>query len=121
MNKTYQFIILCIIFLASCDTRMQPVDDLKDFAEELKENSNKYTDEDWKEALNNYEKIQSEISANKYSDNELKEIGSLKVQCASYFTKSMIKNIKSMLHDAFFEVKGAAESIQSSIDSTDGF
>ncbi len=54
-------LVLSCIGLCSCSSKQTPIDDLASLAEELTENGEEYTDEDWETAASEYAAIEEEL------------------------------------------------------------
>jgi peptidoglycan hydrolase CwlO-like protein len=116
MKKVLSLIGFVVLIFFSCNSKNEPIDDLKDLSLELQENSNNYTEKDWEEAKQEYENIDNQLKQYNYTDEELKEIGKLKSKCSTYFMKSYIKSIRKDIHNFSKEIEGAAEGVREVIN-----
>lgn len=79
--------------------------------------SDDYTEEDWKNAEQTYEVLKTDLEkySADYTDEELREIGRLKGQCAAIMTKYTIKEFKNEMKDAINEAAGIVEGFAKEI------
>ena len=106
--------VICALFVLctiSCHSKQAPINKLESFTEEIQNNAQDYTEEDWKASAEELEQIENEIEQYKseYTDAELKEIGRLKGICYVQFTKHSIKTFKNGIENAMKEVEGMLE------------
>ena len=71
------FMALSAMIFTSCNKQQEALDELRGFTEYLKENSDDFSKQDWKEAKLQYEDIVAQLEEYDYSDEELKEIGNV--------------------------------------------
>lgn len=112
MNIRTLFIAaLALIFMLSCDTKQRPIDQLTDFTEDLKANSQDYTEQEWQKVDKQLEQINIGLEKyqNQYTDAEKEHIGKLKGTCLWYETQHSVKNLKQGMKDAVKETKGMIE------------
>ena len=109
--------LLFTIFICSCNSKETPVDELDELTEEMTENSNEYSDDDWEEALSQYQQIEVALEKHRsdYTDEEIKEIGKKKGRCLALFAKRSAKDLKENLKDIIHEASGLIEGF------TEGF
>ncbi len=116
MKKGLFIILVCLTALiSSCSSKQTPINELSDLAEEISENGNNYTDEDWESAVEQFEGITEELEDYKYSDEEQKEIGKLKARVCFLFGSKYGKN---KLKQFFNELSGVMEELNDSLDMT---
>ncbi len=118
-------IIVCFLscfvsaFFSSCSSKQTPINNLANFVEELQQNSEVYAEEDWKNAEQTYEEIEIDLERyhSEYSDEEIREIGRLKGQCAAIMTKNVIKEFKNDMKDAINETAGFVEGFAKGVNN----
>lgn len=116
MKKGLFIILVCLTALmSSCNSKQSPVNELSDLAEEISENGNNYSDEDWEAAAEQFEGITEELEGYNYSDEEQKEIGKLKARVCFLFGSKYGKN---KLKQFFNEMSGAMEELNDSLNMT---
>ena len=106
--------VICALFVLctiSCHSKQTPINKLESFTEEIQNNAQDYTEDDWKASAEELEQIENEIEQYKseYTDAELKEIGRLKGICLAQFTKHSFKTFKDGFEDAMKEAEGLIE------------
>lgn len=109
MKKGLFIISVCLTALMSaCNSKQSAQNELADLAEELSENGDTYTDEDWESAAEEYEQIEADIEycKSEYTDAELREIGRGKGRCLAAFTKYATKKYKEDVEETMHEATG---------------
>ena len=113
MNNIYSFILILLIsfFISSCESKETPISDLDDLIEEISENSEEYSDEDWEEAALQYQHIEDVLEKyqSEYSDKELRCIGEKKGKCLAFFAKRSVKKLQKNMEDLMYEASGIVE------------
>lgn len=108
--------LLMAAIVVSCDEKQAALDELRDMAKELNDNAENMKAEDWEQAAIVYANIDSILSANDYTEEELKEIGRLQGECLGYFTKRSIKKVKEEAKKAASQVKGIFEGFKDAME-----
>jgi len=119
MKCAYRLIALIAIlslFISCMDLKINPLDKMESFTEELEQNSANYTQEDWDVAENQYELICEELDQYDYTDEELRHIGKLKGRCTAIFAKHVVSGVKRDLHRFGQEVEGFFEGVKEGLD-----
>lgn len=116
-TKIFAILFACSFLLMACATREErQVKSLQRFTVELKANSDRYTDEQWQQAINEYEQITESLKAGRYTDEERREIGKLKGQCIAIFAQYAIGAYERELKGATHELEGTLEGFFESFD-----
>ena len=104
------FISIFIVAL-SCNSKQDAISQLETLCEELQENGDKYTIDDWDAAIAEMNDIDDMIKQyqSEYSEEELKEIGRLKGLCLAHFTKNSAHSLKNQLKNVMKEAEGIFE------------
>ena len=107
-------LLICLAFILlmgikSCDSSQSAVKDLEVLLNEIEENYQFYTDEDWEAMSLSYSAIEEELAKYEYTDEELKEIGRLKGKCMGDLTKQSLKNLEKQIKDLTKELEGGIE------------
>jgi hypothetical protein len=110
--KKILILLVGILSLASCDPAEQAFKDFEKFIENLEQNAAIFTKEDWDKASLEYETIEKNISMQKYTDEQLREIGRLKGRYTVQRTKYSIQKSKQNVNDFFMEAGGFMQSIK---------
>ena len=105
--------------MIGCKSKQTPINKLENLTEEIQENAQNYTEEDWKATAEELELIENEIEQYKseYTDEELKEIGRLKGILLAQYTKYSIKSIKNGVESTIKEVEGVIDGFMKSFSS----
>ena len=116
--KTFRIIniLLVLVLMCSCDQKKSTISEYRDFAKELKANSEQYSEEDWEDAAKTFEKLEAKIEKCKFSAKEKKQLNKLRGQCAAYIVKSVSKQAKYQLEDAMEQVSDMAEGFNEALD-----
>ena len=109
-SRIITFLFICAISLIACTTREErQIKSLQRFTTELKNNSDRYTDEQWQQALDKYDQITESLKSGRYTDEERREIGKLKGLCIAIFTQYTLGSYERELRGATHELEGALE------------
>lgn len=98
---------MCIF--CSCNTKQSTMNELRDLANDLQENSQNYTGTEWEEAIIKYCELEELLAENTYTDEELKEIGRMKARCISVFVRAYVVGLKGYIHNVKKQLEGAME------------
>lgn len=110
------FFLMFIII--SCNHAESAVDDLKELIEDIEQNSDNYTKDEWDEKILLYSQMEEELLKYKYTDEELKEIGRLKGKYLGLLTKSNIDDLNEKINDFSKKVEGGIEGFLEIISNT---
>lgn len=92
--------------------QQDPLHQLEELTEELRQHHEEYTIADWKEVYARYEQIATEMEKYHYSSEEAEKIGKLEGECVGYFMKSAIKSLDGLGH----EIKGFFDGMNKSME-----
>ena len=109
-----RLLTICLTFIilfgiTSCDSSQSAIRDLEILLNEIEENHQSYTEEDWENMSLSYSAIEEELAKYEYTDEELKEIGRLKGKCIGYLTKQSLKDLEKQIEDLTKELEGGIE------------
>lgn len=109
-----RLLTICLTFMilfgiTSCDSSQSAIRDLEILLNEIEENHQSYTEEDWENMSLSYSAIEEELAKYEYTDEELKEIGRLKGKCIGYLTKQSLKDLEKQIEDLTKELEGGIE------------
>lgn len=97
--------------MVSCDKKKYAMNELEDLVKTIDEKGANYSNEEWEQVLEEYNRITDKMSEYDYSSKDAEHIGELKVQ----FAKKIIKyQVGSFLDDAkqyLLQIKGAIEGM----------
>lgn len=106
-------VIVMALFLAACATPEQKsLRSLQELYQELEQNHENYTLEDWDKAQTEYELLSTQIKGYQYTDEQLVEIGRLQGKCAAYLTKGYFKRLERGIIQAAGAIKGYMEGME---------
>lgn len=109
-----RLLTICLTFMilfgiTSCDSSQSAFRDLEILLNEIEENHQSYTEEDWENMSLSYSAIEEELAKYEYTDEELKEIGRLKGKCIGYLTKQSLNDLEKQIEDLTKELEGGIE------------
>lgn len=108
-------VLMSLLSLSSCQTKLSALSQLENFSYELRDNSDYYNLDDWKKAANQFQKIRNNINKHNYTSAERKQIGQLEGKCAGYFVTGVKNKVTNGLLGIGSEIKGVVEGILNSV------
>lgn len=110
MKRLFAIAMLTACILTACtDPKDKAKAQLMNLYEEVSQNSDEYTDEQWENFLVEYQKTDSLLNLYEYSAEERQEIGKVKGKCAAYVVKAKAAEAKKAIKEATQELKGMVE------------
>lgn len=113
--KSYIMLAVAAIAMASCASSQSALNDLRNLNADLRDNRSRFTARDWKAVESRMNNIQGRIKRYNYSDEELREIGSLTAGCYVYMGKNTVGTVLDDVRRTVKQVEGAAEEIKRAI------
>lgn len=112
--KVFFAVMLLFCSLAfSCSVgKQEPMDQLEELTENIRQHHEEFSLADWKEAYARYERIAAEMENYQYTEEEAEMIGRLEGECVGYFMKSAINSLGGIES----EIKGFVDGINNTID-----
>ena len=104
--------LLSIIFLSCSVGKQNPINQLEELTEDIREHHQEYSTADWKEAYARYEQIAADMENYQYTKEEAEKIGQLEGECAGYFVKSAVMSLDGIKS----EIKGFVEGLDKSMN-----
>ena len=104
--------LLSIIFLSCSVGKQNPINQLEELTEDIREHHQEYSTADWKEAYARYEQIAADMENYQYTKEEAEKIGQLEGECAGYFMKSAVMSLDGIKS----EIKGFVEGFDKSMN-----
>ena len=102
-----------LLVFASCTTpEEKSLRSLQELYQDLEQNHENYTLEDWDKAQAEYELLSTHIKGYQYTDEQLVEIGRLQGKCAAYLTKGYFKRLEIGIIQATGAIKGYMEGME---------
>lgn len=114
MKQLFKLSVLTLmasVFFACQSEKDAAYTQLKDLYADVEANAKNYTTEDWEKFLDKFEKVDSLISVNEYTPEELEEIGRIKGKCAAYAVKASAKVAGQKFKEAIDEAAGAIDGL----------
>ncbi len=108
-------ILVCCITLSSCNSKQRTLDRLKAFPEELSDNYRDFSEDDWDDAIIQYEEITDELDQYDYTSAERHKIRRLKAKCMGIYAKGKAKGVLDMIND----FKGVYDEFQGNSSDND--
>ncbi len=121
MKKIFSIllILVCCIGLGSCNKKEMALSNLEAFTDDISENANEYTAEQWDEAEAEYDDILQELDQYEYTPAEQRKIGRLKARCAKAMARKSIRNIQYGIENIINQVTGAIDEFTGNSDNED--
>lgn len=111
--------IICSLLTISCNNAKTSIDELSLLIEDIEENSDNYTDEDWEYVIEEYSLIEQEMENYEYTDEELREIGRLKGIFAMKIAKQVLKDYTEDIKDMQLQFEGGLDGIKEELNKDD--
>lgn len=111
--------IICSLLAISCNNAKTSIDELSLLIEDIEENSDNYTDEDWEYVIEEYSLIEQEMENYEYTDEELREIGRLKGIFAMKIAKQVLKDYTEDIKDMHLQFEGGLDGIKEELNKDD--
>ena len=108
-------ILLLLVLVCSCSKEQMVLSGYRDLKKEFKTNSSDYSMEDWERALKECEMLEEKARQCNFSPEEKKELNKLRGQCSAYFIKSLPKQAKCQMEDAFEQISNIADGFMEAI------
>ena len=126
--KTLKFciyLLVCILVFASCENKQTPVKKLEKLDRTLVQQSESFTEQDWENALMEYEQIEQELSMYNYTDEELRQIGKMKGRLLAKISKEYLNKtmdeVDSYLKMFEGALEGFMEELGTALDSEEDY
>ena len=104
-------IVAATMSVSSCSTRESAINDLQNFSYELRDNSQYYTAQTWKQADHKFGKIRRRIARHDYTVAERQRIGKLEGDCARYMAKGAKDGVLDQILGIGSEIQGILDAI----------
>lgn len=115
MKKYILLLLLAVITMnyQACQPKNDRIADLKEFVEEIAEDGQDYTSEQWEKANEKFTKLLDKINSyDDLSEEELKEVAKLQGQYAASVFKNSGKAIMEQMEKAGAALDGFMEGLQ---------
>ena len=105
------FFISVVVTAISCHSKQDAISRLETLYEELQQNGDEYTADDWDAVIaevNDIDEMLKQYQSD-YSEEEIREIGRLKGLCLAQITKCSVNSFADQLKDVMKEAEGIFE------------
>lgn len=109
-------IIICCVGLSSCDKKQEAISNLEAFTDDITENAQTYTPEQWDEVEAEFEGIIQELDQYEYTAEEQRKIGRLKARCVKAMSQKTINNLQYQVNSIINQIQGAIEEFTGGSD-----
>ena len=103
--------LVCMSSLTSCVTKQGAVNQLQYLANDLRDNGEYYTIEDWRDAGKKFTHLRDKMRNYRYTPAERKRIGELEGQCAKYMVQGMKNGAINSVLGVGNEIKGILDGL----------
>ena len=107
--KFYFCLFICILIFSSCENKQTPIKKLEKLDRTLVQQSESFTEQDWENALMEYEQIEQELSMYNYADEELRQIGKMKGRLLAKISKEYLNKTMDEVDSYLKMFEGALE------------
>jgi hypothetical protein len=119
------YLLVCVFIFASCENKQTPVKKLEKLDRTLVQQSESFTEQDWENALMEYEQIDEELSRYNYTDEELRQIGKMKGRLLAKISKEYLNKtmdeVDSYLKMFEGALEGFMEELGTALDSEEDY
>lgn len=123
--KFYIYLLVCVFIFASCENKQTPIKKLEKLDKTLVQQSESFTEQDWENALMEYEQIEQELSMYNYTDDELRQIGKMKGRLLAKISKEYLNKtmdeVDSYLKMFEGALEGFMEELGTALDSEEDY
>lgn len=111
MKKLFILLAMATLLLSSCSTERRALGQMRTLTERIEARGDRYTKEDWEEALQKYKAIDAKMDETKLTAQQSKEYGELKGRCVAKFAKSKVQNVVNWISTYVNEGAGILKGI----------
>lgn len=115
-HSRHLLVALAAVALTACNSAQASLNDLRRLNADLRDNRARFTSNDWKACQQRLDNIRQRIDRYNYSDEQLKEIGSLTTSCYVLMGKNTVGTVLDDVHRTVKQAQGAADEIKAIID-----
>lgn len=119
--KKYLFAVVALAMLSACSNKQEPIDELEDLCEQISQEGDKFSEEDWDETSAKLEEIDSELDehADEYTAEERREIMRLKGKIAAQSAKKTMKKWAEQLETVGEDLENLLEGFSEGLEDVD--
>lgn len=111
------YLLVCVFIFASCENKQAPIKKLEKLDRTLVQQSESFTEQDWENALMEYEQIEQELSRYNYTDEELRQIGKMKGRLLAKISKEYLNKTMNEVDSYLKMFEGALEGFMEELGS----
>ena len=111
------YLLVCVFIFASCENKQNPIKKLEKLDRTLVQQSESFTEQDWENALMEYEQIDQELSMYNYTDEELRQIGKMKGRLLAKISKEYLNKTMDEVDSYLKMFEGALEGFMEELGS----
>ncbi len=106
-------LLISMLFFIACNPKEQTLNNLQEFTQNLEQNNQSFTEEQWKSNLTEYDEISKRLAAyeSKYTLEEKETIGHLQGRCQAIFLKHALEDGIDDFYKELFHYKGLFDGI----------
>ena len=112
------YLLVCVFIFASCENKQTPIKKLEKLDRTLVQQSESFTEQDWENALLEYEQIEQELSMYNYTDDELRQIGKMKGRLLAKISKEYLNKTMDEVDSYLKMFEGALEGFMEELGTT---
>ena len=115
-NLIFVFFVLFILF--SCDTTQSKLENTETEIEYIEQNEEDMTAKDWFALEKKMQELESDLEQNrdKYTDEQVKEIGKLQGRYAALILKKEIRDLQESINDFGHQMEGFVEGFKPELE-----
>lgn len=111
------YLLVCVFIFASCENKQTPIKKLEKLDRTLVQQSESFTEQDWENALMEYEQIEQELSMYNYTEEELRQIGKMKGRLLAKISKEYLSKTMDEVDSYLKMFEGALEGFMEELGS----
>ncbi len=116
--KIFVYLLACVFLFSSCENKQTPIKKLEKLDRALVQKSESFTEQDWENAMMEYEQIEQELSMYDYTDEELHQIGKLKGRLFAKISKEYLNKTMDEFETQMKMFEGALEGFMEELGTT---
>ena len=116
--KIFVYLLACVFLFSSCENKQTPIKKLEKLDRALVQKSESFTEQDWENAMMEYEQIEQELSMYDYTDEELRQIGKLKGRLFAKISKEYLNKTMDEFETQMKMFEGALEGFMEELGTT---
>ena len=98
--------MLGMVLLSACSSKDDSIRELETLSTDMSLHSSNYTEEEWTEALEKYQKITDELEGEELTPQQLQRLGKAKGEISGHIANQAAREAGAALRDALNEAAG---------------